>query len=129
MVHLEDGPLSGERRYPQFVGKYYIQPFMVGLTTEALIMWEEKTGDARVQPAIEAALDWLSTNAWVAEDKAFWYENYVDDPSQPFPAKAGAPDLNQLIAPAYAWLYTRTCDPKWLERAGPALRGRRRGSI
>jgi hypothetical protein len=104
-------------------GMYYVQPFMVGLTTEALIMWEEKTGDSRVVPAIQVALDWLWDNAWVAEDEAFWYENWVADPSMPFPAKAGAPDLNLLIAPAYAWLYKKTCDPVLLERADQLFSG------
>jgi hypothetical protein len=108
---------------PGAQGMYYIQPFMVGLTTEALIMWEEKTGDERVIPAIQVALDWLWENAWVEENQAFWYENWVADPSEPFPAKDGAPDLNQLIAPAYAWLYRKTCDPVLLERVDKIFAG------
>ena len=108
---------------PQAQGMYYVQPFMVGLTAEALIMWEEKTGDSRVVPAIQAALDWLWDNAWVPENQAFWYENWVADPSMPFPPKAGAPDLNLLIAPAYAWLYKKTCDPVLLERADQIFAG------
>src|SRR5436190_536526 len=74
-------------------GQYYIQPFMVGLTAEALIMWFDKTGDARVLPALRQAMDWLWANAWVAGDQSFWYENWVPTPATPFPAQPGAPDL------------------------------------
>ncbi|HEY3028431.1 MAG TPA: hypothetical protein VGJ55_19945 [Pyrinomonadaceae bacterium] len=95
---------------PAALGQFYIQPFMVGLTMRALIVDYEKTGDPRIPPMIKAAADWLWANAWVATDHAFWYENWVSDPSQPFPAQPGAPDLNLLIAPAYAWLYRQTGD-------------------
>jgi hypothetical protein len=127
--HIDQWFISKTYRCPadcdpaEAAGTYYIQPFMVGLTTEALIMWEEKTGDPRVQPAIEVALEWLWTHAWVPENKGFWYDNWVANPDDPFPATGGAPDLNQLIAPAYAWLYRRTCDPAWLERADQIFQG------
>ncbi|MDQ2974644.1 MAG: glycoside hydrolase family 88 protein, partial [Acidobacteriota bacterium] len=90
------------------VGQYYLQPFMFGLTMRALIVYYEKTGDPRIPAIIKTAADWLWANAWVAADRAFWYENWVSDPAQLFPARAGSPDLNLLIAPAYAWLYRQT---------------------
>ena len=37
----------------------YVQPFMVALTSEALIMYHHKTGDTRVVPAIRRAADYL----------------------------------------------------------------------
>jgi hypothetical protein len=101
---------------------------MVGLTAEALIMWDEAHPDPRVLPAIEAAMSWLWDRAWVAADQAFWYDHWVADPQQPFPAKAGAPDLNQLIAPAFAWLYRRSCDPVHLERADQIFAGGVKGA-
>jgi hypothetical protein len=101
-------------------GQYYIQPFMVGLTMEALIMYHEANSDpseqAKVISNVKICLDWLWANAWVAADAAFWYENYVPDASVPFFQKAGAPDLNLLIAPAYAWLYKVTRDTTYRDR-------------
>jgi hypothetical protein len=44
---------------PQAAGQYYIQPFMVGLTMQALIRYWDVTHDPRVQPAVQKALDWL----------------------------------------------------------------------
>src|SRR3989338_3664501 len=93
---------------PGAAGQYYIQPFMVGLTANALIMYHEKTGDSRALPNIQIAMDSLGANAWVLADESFWYEHWVADPSIPFPAKGGAPDLNLLIAPAFGWLYKQT---------------------
>ena len=104
-------------------GQYYIQPFMVGLTMEALIMFQEATGDARALPNVKVALDWLWANAWVPADQAFWYENMVADPSLPFPQRAGSPDLNLLIAPAYAWYYKMTGDTIYRDRGDQAFEG------
>jgi hypothetical protein len=104
-------------------GDYYIQPFMAGLTAEALIGYYQKTNDPRVFPAVKTAMDWLLANAWVPANRAFWYENFVSDPSQPFPAKAGAPDLNLLIAPAYAWLYQMTGDTKYRDAGDQVFAG------
>ena len=104
-------------------GQYYIQPFMVGLTAEALIMWFDKTGDARVLPALRQAMDWLWANAWVAGDQSFWYENWVPTPATPFPAQPGAPDLNLLIAPAFAWIYKQTGDTTYRDRGDQVFAG------
>src|SRR5713226_9596128 len=98
---------------PAATGQYYIQPFMVGLTSAALIMYYDKTGDPRVLPAVRTAMDWLWANAWAAADQAFWYDNWVPNPSIPLPPQPGAPDLNLLIAPAFAWLFHQTGDTKY----------------
>src|SRR5437773_2364326 len=90
--HLDQWFVSRSFRCPSFcqpaeaAGQYYIQPFMLGLTAEALIMYADKTGDGRILPTIKTALDWLWDNAWVVADQSFWYENWVSDPSIPFPA-------------------------------------------
>ena len=79
--------------------------------------------DPRVQPAIQKALDWLWTRAWVAKDRAFWYENWAADGSQAFPPKKGAPDHNLLIAPAFAWMYQQTGDTTYRDRGDQAFAG------
>src|SRR5712692_550423 len=104
-------------------GQYYIQPFMVGLTSAALIMYYDKTGDPRVLPAVRTAMDWLWANAWVAADESFWYANWVPNPSIPFPAQPGAPDLNLLIAPAYAWLFHQTGDSRYRDEGDAVFAG------
>jgi hypothetical protein len=99
---------------PEAVGQYYIQPFMVGLTAQALIKYFEATADARILPAIQTALDWLWANAWVATAQAFWYDNLENSP---------APDLNLLIAPAFAWVYKQTGDTTYRDRGDLVFAG------
>ncbi len=108
---------------PAATGQYYIQPFMVGLTSAALIMYYDKTGDPRVLPAVRTAMDWLWANAWVAADQAFWYDNWVPNPSIPLPPQPGAPDLNLLIAPAFAWLFHQTGDTKYRDEGDAVFAG------
>jgi hypothetical protein len=108
---------------PQAAGQYYIQPFMVGLTMQALIRHWDVTHDPRVQPAVKKALDWLWARAWVATDRAFWYENWAPDGNQAFPPKPGAPDLNLLIAPAFAWMYHQSGDTTYRDRGDQVFSG------
>ena len=90
---------------PQAAGQYYIQPFMVGLTMQALIRYWDVTHDPRVQPAVQKALDWLWTRAWVAKDRAFWYENWAADGNQTFPPDLcgrrheGVPQQREAVQP------------------------------
>jgi hypothetical protein len=87
-----------------------VRPFMVGLTSEALIRWYDKTHDPRVLPALKLAADWMWKNAWMPGAQAFYYQNI---PGSDTPASAvglKAPDLNLLIAPLYAWVYQQTGD-------------------
>jgi hypothetical protein len=108
---------------PTAAGQYYIQPFMVGLTSEALIMYFDKTGDGRILPAIKTSVDWLWANAWVPKDQAFWYDHQVSDPTRPFPPRPGSPDLNLLIAPVYAWVYRQTGDVTYRQRGDQIFAG------
>ena len=102
----------------------YIQPFMVGLTGEALIRHFEKTGDPRVLPTLTNAAEWLWANAWRPAQQAFWYESYPFEGTDPgfYPA-SGAPDLNMLIVPIYGWLYQQTGDKKWIDRGDQIFAG------
>jgi hypothetical protein len=108
---------------PAAAGRYYIQPFMVALTAEALIAHAETADDPRILPAIKTALDWLWANAWVAADEAFWYDNHVADPAQPWPARAGSPDLNLVIAPIYGWMYRQTAEAAYRQRGDQIFAG------
>jgi hypothetical protein len=113
---------------PGAVGQYYIQPFMVALTSESLIRYWEATRDPRVLPAVKTAIDWLWAKAWVPGNQAFWYQNWVSDPRQTFRAEPGAPDLNLLIAPAFAWVYTMTGDTTYRDRGDQIFAGGVRGA-
>jgi len=134
--HIDQWFISRSYRCPQdcdpqaAVGQYYIQPFMVGLTAEALIRYHGRTGDARVVPALRVALDWIWDNAWLPGDEAFWYDNWVADPSLPFPPatshgadRGAAPSLNLLIAPAFAWMYSQTGETKYRDRGDRIFAG------
>lgn len=87
-----------------------MQPFMVGLLCEALIKYHEQTPDPRIPFVLTLALDQLWNQAWVEKDESFYYISSE-------PSAGGAPDLNLLIAPAYAWLYSITDSSVVRERA------------
>jgi hypothetical protein len=110
----------------------FMQPFMVGLTCEALIRYQKKTGDQRVLPAVQRTLAWLWNKAWVAEAQAFRYiickpgadagGNDCVNGSKP------ASDLNMLIAPAYGWVYAETGDAQFREWGDLIFSGGARGA-
>lgn len=83
----------------------YIQPFMVALTCEAVIDYLRLFPTAGVHTIICQVLDMLWDRCWI--DYGFVYDTNASSP---------APDLNLLIAPAYAWAYLKTGEAKWLER-------------
>ncbi|HEY7924637.1 MAG TPA: hypothetical protein VII62_15725 [Vicinamibacteria bacterium] len=116
-------PAEGYDGLPGGIGSYYIQPFMVGLTAHALMREWERSHDARILPAVKAALDGLWSRAWVASDQSFWYENFVANPAQTFPAEPGAPDLNQLIAPAFLLYSKATGDASYRAKADAIFAG------
>jgi hypothetical protein len=96
----------------------YVQPFMVALTAEALIEYAQETPDPRLLPALRAALEVVWTRTWVPEAWAF---RYVDRPVPAEGAPEPAPDLNLLIAPAFAWVYRETGDDVARQRADIAF--------
>lgn len=115
------------------VGKYYIQPFMVGIGMEALITYyDEVYHDARIPNMIQIACDFLFEHAYDSTHKAFWYENWIADPAN-IPAghwttlgsspTADADDLNMLIAPAFAWLYRKTGNSDYQEQGDLLFEG------
>lgn len=92
-----------------------MRSFMVGLTAHALISYTETTNDNRILPSLIKTLERLWNVNWVAQRRAFKYETVGD--STP------AADLNLLIAPAYAWVYHRTGDKRWADRADEIFKG------
>jgi len=93
----------------------YQKPFMTGLLMEALIQYYEESKDPRVPPAIKAAVDGLWDRAWIPAKKSFYYESTQ--------ATLASPDLNLLIAPAYAWMYKLTGDPVYQQRGDLIFQG------
>ncbi len=99
---------------------YFLQPFMQGLTAEALIREYEKTGDPRIPPAIALMADELWTRTWVPSANAFMYlDRTVEGEGGTNPA----PDLNGLILPMYGWLYKQTGDTKWRDHGDLIFNG------
>lgn len=121
-----------------------VAPFMMGLTAYALIEfyeWEElneRNPNAYWPtdhwPDITAALidvfAWLHDEARVVDGteiigKKMWVPGYringygtfryQDRTSSDSAKPAPAPDLNQLIAPTYYWIYKKTGDEKYLQ--------------
>jgi hypothetical protein len=92
-----------------------VLPFMIGLTMESLIHYYEKTGDPRIPSAIETAADAMWAWLWHPASESFVYAS--SDLTQ------GAPDLNLLIAPAYAWLWQLTGALRHLDRGDAIFAG------
>lgn len=108
------------RQWTRLQGAEYAKPFMMGLTFEALISAYETKSDSRSLTTLQEAADWLWENGWNPTRGSFPYlicksnSSYSECKEQPIPF---APDLNLLIAPAYAWLYIVTGEPKYAEMA------------
>jgi hypothetical protein len=99
------------------------QPFMFGLTGEALIAYYQaseaaKRPDKRIPPALAQTADWFWDNLWEGEAFA-----YVDRDLNGVGRRRPAPDLNLLIAPVYAWLYYETGELRHRERADAIFAG------
>jgi hypothetical protein len=96
-------------------------PFMFGLTCEALISYySEVKKDPRILPAIKLGLDECWERAWKEDKQAFFYR--ADNPA------GAAPDLNLLVAPAYAWVYLLTGDTTYRDRGDKIFAGGVRGA-
>ena len=101
----------------------WLQPFMVGLTAHALIEYvaEFPLHKARIVDILTRAADWLWEYAWVDDDQSFYYKRY--DPYEGDTVLPGAPDLNLLIAPMYAWLWKQKGEVRFLERGDAIFAG------
>lgn len=97
----------------------FIRPFMVSLTSHALMRHYEETGDPNVIPVLITAMDWLWDNTWLPEDEAFKYT----DREHPSGGQEPAADLNLLVAPVYGWLYRQTGILRFRDRGDEIFAG------
>jgi hypothetical protein len=96
-------------------GPRAVHPFVMGLLLDALTRYHDQfEADPRILPAVKRGADYLWAADWVSTSNAFKYVERVC-PSEGGPTPA--PDLNNLILPAYAWLYARTGDATYRTRA------------
>jgi hypothetical protein len=97
----------------------YVRPFMVGITVQALIQAYDATQDSRIPNAVKTALDGLWPSMWLPNSQCFKYTN-VDTSSG---GMDPSPDLNLVIAPAYAWMYYMTGETKYRDRGDQIFAG------
>lgn len=102
----------------------YWESFMVGLQMEALIKYYEDghQSDVRVPQLVKSCAEYLYADYWnVVPDNpgAFSYDKHFVTSGQLIStSKNGVGPtaiLNMLIAPAYAWLYSKTGTPAYLK--------------
>ena len=99
----------------------YLQSFMAGLTMEALIQYNTAVGgDPRILPAIQSAVDSMWSHNWLSGNQSF---QYVDQQLSGVGGPDPSPDLNMLIAPAYAWMYHETGNPMYQQEADAIFKG------
>jgi len=108
----------------------FCQAFMTGLTGSALIAHYERSvelgnPDDRVIPALERLTEFLWDEMWVADVNGSGYGafEYVQPSTSGVGSESPAPDLNQLIAPMFAWLYLQTGDATYLKRGDAIFAG------
>ncbi len=93
-----------------------IHPFTLGLVMEALINYYEldraegHVPDARIPLEIRKVLDWWQATQHIATTHALAYQVYdlPMDPTLVSGTLYGATELNDLVAPAYAWYWSKT---------------------
>lgn len=116
--------LSTQAKSGAFGGTQYKggqKAFMAGMLLNALTRYyDEVTPDSRIPIAIQRAIDYMWQNEWVSSAHGFKYCTVVvdkDNGDQP------EPSLNNLIAPAYAWYYSRTGDARYATMVDEMLAG------
>jgi hypothetical protein len=133
--------------------QHFFQPFMFGLTADALITyyeWEVEQGhnpDETIPNAIKATADWLWTAPVVDQPGKFmWIPDLGGVATGPTNDTGGlgfggfryadrtyttsggggpapAPDLNPLIAPVYGWLYKHFGDTTYRDKGDLIWKG------
>ncbi len=102
--------------------EYDIHPFQVGLAMEALINYYEldlaegNTPDARIPLEIKKTLDWWSSTQYIPATHSLAYGAY-DVPENPYLVPGtlfDSPELNDLVATAYAWYWSKTNNTTYL---------------
>jgi hypothetical protein len=98
----------------QCASKNYFQPFMAGISMNVAIQIWERSHDPRILTAVKALADFTWTQGWDPDKKAFWYDNCSAPGTLNWMLpRSGSPDLNLMIAPAFAWLWKQTGEDKY----------------
>jgi hypothetical protein len=79
--------------------------------------------DPRIIPKLVRLADATWNVYWVDRDQSMKYRFYEDSAAPPQPVTRGAPDLNNMIFPWYAWLYLRTGEDRFRARAEKLFNG------
>jgi hypothetical protein len=109
-------------------GDVGVHTFMIGVLARALIEDHETSGDARLQPALTLACNWIRTNSWDASRLGFLYQNnaayrYEGGDGTNGASTVGSPDLNNLIGPMFAYLAKLTGDESYMQLADLSFAG------
>jgi chitodextrinase len=99
----------------QFEAGAQVHPFMVGLCLEALINYYEMTvaqgkPDLRIPAAVKTALDFMWDGGPVDKKSYGFFYNHFSVPA------SSPTDLNLLVAPAFAWYWSKTGNNAYLQR-------------
>lgn len=115
--------LSHMRQWTVTLSATYLRPFMMALTSRALIeMWEHdptNPSQAEIIPQLIQSWNYTWNLCWLPANKSFMYT----DRSMPTGGQEPAPDLNMLIAPVFAWLYHVTGDTSWIDKGDQIFEG------
>jgi hypothetical protein len=100
-----------------------LSPRTIAYLSEALIAWDARSPDPRVEPAVRRAATWLWENTLVKPTPATG-ETIYKSATEP---TVRDPATNLLVAPIFAWLYVRSGDELMRDRGdalfGAGLRG------
>ncbi len=107
---------------PSYAGDQIVnRPFMNGLMNDSLIIYYEQVeADPRIVSFIRKNLDYMWSNEWVAEAKAF---KYVDKSTSTGEVDIPAPDLNMLIVNGFGFVYKHTGDETYKQRGDIVFEG------
>jgi hypothetical protein len=110
---------SGAYRFVQ-VQCGFNKPFMVGLLNDALIKYYTYfNADARILPAIRKSDDYMWAKDWNSAQTAFVYL----DGTCPGDDGGPAPDLNNLVANSYGWVFKQTGNAAYRDRGDQIFAG------
>ena len=105
--------------------EYDLHPFQIGVVMEALITYYEldlaegNTPDARIPLEIKKTLDWWEATQYVSSTHTLAYGAYDVPPRNPTLVGGtpyGATELNNLVATAFAWYWSKTGNNTYLNQ-------------
>lgn len=93
--------------------KVEMHPFMAGIALEALINWYElnaleNTPDNRIPLVVKSVLDAIWKDWYLSDHYCLLFNRYT------IPNQNYFTELNDLVAPAYAWYWSKTGDDTYL---------------